>query len=68
MAGGLGLRLAGPRVYGGVLVGDAWMGDGRAEATAGDVRKALALYVRACGVQWAVYVLLGVILRGLGGG
>ena len=28
MAGALGLRLAGPRVYGGVRVEDAWMGDG----------------------------------------
>ncbi|ALK09079.1 adenosylcobinamide-phosphate synthase CbiB [Blastochloris viridis] len=44
MAGALGLRLAGPRVYGGRLVDDHWMGDGRAEATAADVRRALWLY------------------------
>ena len=31
MAGALGLRLAGPRVYGDVTVDDGWMGDGRAE-------------------------------------
>ncbi len=47
-AGALGLRLAGPRVYGGHMVTDAWMGDGRAEATAADITAALRLYRRAC--------------------
>ncbi|MGZ5873428.1 MAG: adenosylcobinamide-phosphate synthase CbiB [Bradyrhizobium sp.] len=44
MAGALGLRLAGPRSYGGVVVDDHWMGDGRAEATAGDIDRALTIY------------------------
>ena len=44
MAGALGLSLAGPRSYDGVLVRDAVMGDGRREATAADIRSALALY------------------------
>ncbi|KQU54833.1 CobD/CbiB family cobalamin biosynthesis protein [Bosea sp. Leaf344] len=48
MAGALGLRLAGPRVYGEVLVADGWMGDGRAQADAADIRRALRLYRRAC--------------------
>ena len=48
MAGALGLRLAGPRTYGGTRVDDAWMGDGRAEATPADVDRALALYRTAC--------------------
>jgi adenosylcobinamide-phosphate synthase len=47
MAGALGLSLAGPRVYGGVMVDDATMGDGRREANAHDIRAALALYRRA---------------------
>jgi adenosylcobinamide-phosphate synthase len=47
MAGALGLALAGPRVYGGVQVEDAMMGDGRRDATAADIRAALALYRRA---------------------
>lgn len=47
-AGALGLRLAGPRVYGGTAVEDAWMGDGRAAATPEDIRRALALFRRAC--------------------
>jgi len=48
MAGALGLRLAGPRIYGGEPVEDAWMGRGRAEATVADIDHALALYRRAC--------------------
>lgn len=54
MAGALGLRLAGPRIYGDVTVEDGWMGDGRAEATAADIRCALRLYRKACGLLWGV--------------
>lgn len=54
MAGALGLRLAGPRVYGSVRVEDGWMGDGRAEATAADIRRALTLYRRACLFLWGL--------------
>jgi adenosylcobinamide-phosphate synthase len=53
MAGALGLKLAGPRSYGGAIVEDAFMGDGRREATAADIRAALALYRRACIIQFA---------------
>ncbi|PTM39680.1 adenosylcobinamide-phosphate synthase CbiB [Bosea sp. 124] len=58
MAGALGLRLAGPRVYGDVVVEDGWMGDGRAEASAADIRRALSLYRRACGLLWGLAALL----------
>ncbi len=58
MAGALGLRLAGPRVYGDVRVDDAWMGEGRAEATLRDLDRALALYRMACALQIAAYLLL----------
>jgi len=54
MAGALGLRLAGPRVYGASRVEDGWMGDGRAEATAADIRRALGLYRRACLLLWGM--------------
>ncbi|MFG1349147.1 adenosylcobinamide-phosphate synthase CbiB [Xanthobacter autotrophicus] len=47
MAGALGLKLNGPKVYAGVFTEDAHMGDGRREATAEDVRAALRLYRRA---------------------
>lgn len=45
MAGALGLSLAGPRHYGGVLVDDAEMGaGGRRKANAADIRAALRLF------------------------
>ena len=58
MAGALGLRLAGPRVYGETRIEDHWMGDGRAEANAADIRRALTLYKRSCGLLWALAALL----------
>ncbi len=65
MAGALGLRLAGPRVYGDVRVNDAWIGKGRAEATLRDLDRALALYRTACALQIAAYLLLwAATLRG----
>ena len=62
MAGALGLKLAGPRVYGGALVEDAFMGDGRREADGADIRAALRLYVRACLIQFAVVVAVALLL------
>ncbi len=58
MAGALGLRLAGPRVYGETRVEDHWMADGRAEANAADIRRALTLYRRSCGLLWVFAALL----------
>ncbi|MCJ2140391.1 adenosylcobinamide-phosphate synthase CbiB [Methylobacterium sp. E-066] len=58
MAGALGLRLAGPRVYDGTLVPDAHMGDGRAEATADDIARALTLYRTACLLQGGLVLAL----------
>ncbi|VXC47965.1 adenosylcobinamide-phosphate synthase CbiB [Sphingomonas sp. 8AM] len=54
MAGVLGLRLAGPIAYDGVVADKPWIGDGRAAASAMDVRRALAVYGRACGLLWVL--------------
>ena len=62
MAGALGLRLAGPRVYGGVLVDDHWMGDGRAEATAQDIDRALMIYRTAFGGALLLVAALGLLV------
>jgi len=51
MAGALGLKLGGPRVYGGTPVDDAWMGDGRSALTSADIRASLRLYRTACLIQ-----------------
>jgi adenosylcobinamide-phosphate synthase len=63
MAGALGLALAGPRSYGGVEVADACMGSGRRGATAGDIRKALALYRRADAMLIGVCGVLALLLN-----
>ncbi len=61
MAGALGLALAGPRRYGGVLVEDALMGDGRHEATAADIRRALRLFRLADALLIALAALLAIL-------
>jgi adenosylcobinamide-phosphate synthase len=64
MAGALGLKLAGPRVYGVTLVDDAFMGSGRREADAADIRQALRLYKRACAIQAATLALVAAAVWG----
>ena len=61
MAGALGVRLAGPRVYGQTRVDDAFMGDGRGAATASDIRRGLALYRRAAAIEIAALGLLALL-------
>ena len=58
MAHALGLRLAGPRVYGGRQVEDAWMGDGRAAVSPDDIERAIGLAWQA----WWALLLLVVLL------
>ena len=64
MAGALGLKLAGPRVYGEETVDDAFMGDGRRDANAADIRRALRLFRAACVTSWLL--LLAIVLIGRG--
>ena len=58
LAGALGLALAGPRRYGGEVVDDAWMGEGRAEAGPDDIARALRLYLTAGFTLLAILALL----------
>src|SRR5579872_6185383 len=62
MAGALGLKLAGPRVYGETLVDDAYMGDGRREAQVIDIRRALVLYRRSLLIQYLALAILAATL------
>jgi adenosylcobinamide-phosphate synthase len=62
MAGALGLSLAGPRVYGGVTIDDATMGNGRRDATAADIRRALILYRYADAILIALIATIAAIL------
>ena len=66
MAGALGIRLGGPRSYQSRVVEDAWIGEGRSALDAADIRRALALYRRACFINLAVLaaMALALIARG----
>lgn len=66
MAGALGLALAGPRVYGGELVDDHFMGEGgRREATVADIRRALTLARSADLLLIALFGFLAVVTSAL---
>ena len=66
MAGALGLSLAGPRVYGGIRVDDAFMGDGRPDAEAKDISRALALYRSADAILITLVALIAALFIVLG--
>jgi adenosylcobinamide-phosphate synthase len=54
MAGALGLRLAGPVAYDGVMHDKPWIGSGSPAATAFDIRHALRVYGIACALLWLI--------------
>lgn len=54
MAGALGIRLAGPVSYDGAAHAKPWIGDGRTEAKAQDISRALNVYLRACALLWLI--------------
>ena len=61
MAGAVSVSLAGPRVYGGEAVKDAWLGqEFTARAMPSDIHRALAIYAIAC------LILLALVLLGVG--
>jgi adenosylcobinamide-phosphate synthase len=66
VAGALGLALAGPRIYGGVLIDDAVMGEGRRDLSAADIRAALSLYRRADALLIALLAVLVLVLIATG--
>ena len=63
MAGALGLALLGPRRYEGEAAADeTWLGDGRREATAPDLRRTVWVFAVACAL---VAVLTAAIAAGM---
>jgi adenosylcobinamide-phosphate synthase len=62
MAGALGIALAGPRSYGGVKGDYAYMGDGRRDVTAADIRRALRLFWTADVLLMAMLGVVGIAL------
>ena len=62
MAGALGVKLGGPRGYGGAKVEGAWLGEGDAPVDSAAIRRALALYRRALVLQFVVFALVAALL------
>jgi len=48
MAGALSVKLSGPRAYHGALTEEGWIGEGREDVSAADIRRALGVYKTAC--------------------
>ncbi|WP_158809263.1 adenosylcobinamide-phosphate synthase CbiB [Beijerinckia sp. L45] len=61
MAGALGIRLGGPRAYGGLIIEDAAMGDG-ISADLSAISRALSLYRLACGLNALAILVLATAL------
>lgn len=61
MAGALGIRLSGPRVYGATVAREPWVNEGASDPDAGDMRRALVLYVRAMVLWGAVLLALAAV-------
>ena len=54
MAGALDVRLAGPVSYDGALHDRRWIGEGGADVSGGDLRRALGIYRIACLLLWII--------------
>jgi adenosylcobinamide-phosphate synthase len=61
MAGALRVRLGGPRAYDGTMCDEPWIGDGREQIGARDIRIALTQYRIACAIQFAVIAAIAVV-------
>jgi adenosylcobinamide-phosphate synthase len=58
MAGALDIRIAGPRVYNGIVVSDPWMGDGNPNLRTNDIDRALRLYFSSNVINALILALL----------
>jgi len=63
MAGVLGVRLGGPAWYDGALSQRPALGEGRA-ATPADLKRALRIYLVACGLLWVMLATAGFVWAG----
>lgn len=63
MAGALALALAGPRAYSGYTVDDPFMhGEGRRQANADDISRALRIFAAACAIQALAVAAVAILL------
>jgi len=62
-AGALDLALIGPTRYAGCVTKSEWLGDGRTDATPGDIRRMLALFAVACLLIAGLVALITILLQ-----
>jgi adenosylcobinamide-phosphate synthase len=61
MAGALGVRLSGPRIYHGIVANEPWLNEAARDPLAADIGRALKLYGRAMWLLAIVLVILGML-------
>ncbi|MGD1935566.1 MAG: adenosylcobinamide-phosphate synthase CbiB [Candidatus Phaeomarinobacter sp.] len=61
MAAALGVRLSGPRMYGGHIAEEPWLNEGAPDLQAGDLGRALSIYRCAVALFWVVLVGLALL-------
>ncbi|WP_421904548.1 adenosylcobinamide-phosphate synthase CbiB [Mameliella sp.] len=61
LAGGLGVRLSGPRIYGDRVAQEPWVNEGAPDPGARDISRGLALYVRAMFLCGAALIGLAIL-------
>ena len=61
IAGGLGVRLSGPRAYGAEIADEPWLNAGAGDPDAATLRRGLTVYVRAMTVCVALLMLLLIV-------
>ena len=59
MAGALGVRLSGPRIYHGSITNEPWLNEGARDPRAADIGEALTVYRRAMLLLGGVLAILG---------
>lgn len=64
VAGALGLALLGPRRYESEAPSGAWLGDGRAKATHGDIRRTVMLFIVACLIGALLIAIIALLVQG----
>ena len=62
-AGALGVRLSGPRLYGGTPTPEPWLNAGAREPGLNELRRGMALYVRAAGLAGALLAAIALLPR-----
>jgi len=61
MAGALGVRLSGPRIYHGSTANEPWLNEGARDPAAVDIRRGLKLYRRAMMLLATIFAILALV-------